>query len=97
MPLGTEVGLGLRDIVLHGDPAPPSLKGTTPNFRPMSVVDGLIKIPLGMKVGLSPGISVFDGDPATPRKKAHSPPPNFWPMSIVAKGLDRSTCHLVRR
>jgi len=30
MPLGTEVGLGLRDIVLDGDPAPPPLKGTVP-------------------------------------------------------------------
>jgi len=27
MPLGTEVGLGLRDIVLDGDPAPSPLKG----------------------------------------------------------------------
>jgi len=27
MPLGMEVGLGLRDIVLDGDPAPPPLKG----------------------------------------------------------------------
>ena len=39
MPLGTEVGLGPREIVLHGDPASPPKKGTTaPNFRPMSVV-----------------------------------------------------------
>jgi len=39
MPLGTEVGLGLRDIVLDEDAAP------LPNFRPMSVaakrLDGL--------------------------------------------------------
>jgi len=46
MPLGTEVGFGLRDIVLDGYPAPPPLKGQCPpNFRPMSVVakrlDGL--------------------------------------------------------
>ena len=27
MPLGTEVNLGLGDIVLDGDPAPPSQKG----------------------------------------------------------------------
>jgi len=27
MPLGTEVGLGLRDIVLDEDPAAPPLKG----------------------------------------------------------------------
>jgi len=38
MPLSTEVGLGLRDIVLDGDPAPTPLKGHAPNFRPMSVV-----------------------------------------------------------
>jgi len=38
MPLDTEVGLGLRDIVLDGNPIPPSLKRHSPNFRPMSVV-----------------------------------------------------------
>jgi len=32
MPLGTEVGLGLRDIVLDGDPAPAPLKGRSPQF-----------------------------------------------------------------
>jgi len=36
-------------------------------------------------------------DPATLRKKAHPHPPNFWPMSIVAKRLDGSRRHLVRR
>jgi len=38
MPLGTDLDLGLGDIVLDGDPAPSLLKGHTPNFRPMSVV-----------------------------------------------------------
>jgi len=34
MPLGTEVGLGPSDIVLDGDPAPPTQMGTAalPNF-----------------------------------------------------------------
>jgi len=32
MPLGAEVGLGLRDIVLDGDPAPRPLKGHSPQF-----------------------------------------------------------------
>jgi len=37
--LGTEEGLGLRDIVLDEDPATPPLKGhSPPNFWPMSVV-----------------------------------------------------------
>ena len=39
-PLGTEVGLDLRDIVLDGIPAPRK-RGTeapTPSFRPMTVV-----------------------------------------------------------
>jgi len=40
MPLGTEVGLGPSDIVLDGDPAPPTQRGTAilPFFRPMSVM-----------------------------------------------------------
>jgi len=38
MPLGTEVGLSLGDIVLDGYPAPPPIKGHSPNFRPMSVM-----------------------------------------------------------
>jgi len=33
-----EVGLVLRDIVLDGDPPPLTKRGTTPNFRSMSVV-----------------------------------------------------------
>jgi len=32
MPLGTEVNLSLRDIVLDGHPAPPPLKGHRPQF-----------------------------------------------------------------
>jgi len=40
MPLGMEVGLGPGDIVLDGDPAPPSRKGAQQpsTFRPMSIV-----------------------------------------------------------
>jgi len=30
MPLGMEVGLGPGDIMLDGDPAPPSQRGTAP-------------------------------------------------------------------
>ena len=40
MRLGTEVGLGPGHIVLDGDPAPPTERGTAalPTFRPMSIV-----------------------------------------------------------
>ena len=44
-------------------------------------------MPLGVEVNLVPGDFVFDGDPARPEKRAHPPPRNFWPMSIVAKRL----------
>jgi len=32
MPLGTDVGLGLGDIVLDGDPAPPWKGHSRPHF-----------------------------------------------------------------
>jgi len=40
MPYGTKERLGLRHIVLHGEPARPSPRGAQqpPCFRPMSVV-----------------------------------------------------------
>ena len=57
---------------------------------------GWTKMPLGMEVGLGPGESVFDGDPAFPQKKGIAST-QFWPMSTVAKRLNGSRCHLVRR
>ena len=48
---------------------------------------GWIKTKLGMEIGLGPGHVLLDGDPAPPPKR-HSPP-NFRPMSIVAKHLHR--------
>jgi len=42
-----------------------------------------IKMSLCTEVGLGLRDIVFDVDPATP-----APPPNFWPVSIVAKWLD---------
>jgi len=98
--LGTEVGISLGDIVLDGDPASLQQRGTTPQFSTnvrCGQTAGWTKMPLGMEVGLSTGHFVFDEDPATPRKKDTASPTNFWPMSIVAKRLDGSRCHLVRR
>jgi len=50
---------------------------------------------LRMQVGLGPGQIVLDGDPAPPPPKGGGAP-NFWPI-FVAKRLDGSRCHLVRR
>jgi len=47
-------------------------------------------MPLGTKVGVSPGDSVLDGDPAFAFSTiGWSPLPNFRPIFIVAKRLDR--------
>jgi len=42
-----------------------------------------------------PFLAVRDPAPSSPN--GHSPPPNFWPMSVVTKRLFGSRCHLVRR
>jgi len=88
IPLGTEVCLSLGDIVLDEDPAPHTLEGHNPQLSANGQTAGWTKMPLGMQLGLGQGNFVFDGDPAPPEKKAHAAPPNFWPMSIVAKRLD---------
>jgi len=54
---------------------------------------------LGVQVGLGLGHNVLDGDPGLPPPKGHSHSPNFRPisLSVVAKWLDGSRCHLVGR
>jgi len=56
---------------------------------------GWIKMSLGREVGLIPSDIVLDGDPAPFPKRGEAP--SFRPMSIVAKWLDGSRCHLVGR
>ena len=73
MPLGTEVGFGLRDIVLDGDTAPPPMKGN--NIR-CDQTAGWTKMPLDMEVGLGPGDFVLDGDPSPPQKG-----PSLWRLN----------------
>jgi len=56
---------------------------------------GWIKMPLGMAYGGRPRTWPHCcGDPAPPKE---AQPRNFQPMSVVAKQLDGSRCHLVRR
>jgi len=54
---------------------------------------GRIKMKLAVQVGLGPGHIELDGDPAPSPKGAQ--PPNFRPISVAAKWLHGSTCHLV--
>jgi len=58
MPLGTKVGLGPSDIVLHEEPAPPPKKRHSLQFSAHVYCDQTavcIRIPLGTEVGLSHG------------------------------------------
>ena len=64
MPLGTEVDLGLRDIVLDVDPATPEKRHTHPHpiFGPCLLWPrvGRIKMPLGTEVNVGPDDVVLD-------------------------------------
>jgi len=64
MSVGTEVGLGLRDIVLDGDPTTPRKKAHPPHPILVHVycgtVAGWMKTPLGAEVDLGPGHIVLD-------------------------------------
>jgi len=110
MPLGTELGLRLRDIVLDGDPTHPPVKGHSPPFS-ANVRCGQtaewIKMPLGMVVGLGPGAFVFDGDPAPPERKGTPTPTQFlahvyigqtagWMKTPLCTAVDLGP-HCVRR
>jgi len=90
MPLGTEVGFGPGDFVLDGDPAP--LKGTQPRIfgayllRPNDWIHQDISWCGGRP---RPRRHCVRWGPSSSVKRAQ-PPPNFRPMSIVAKRLDGS-------
>ena len=100
MVLGTEVGLSPGDFVLDRDPAPSQKGGWASKFS-ADVYCGqtaqLIKMALGMQVGRNPSDFVLDRDPAPFLKRGRSLLPNFRPISVVAKWLDASRRHLVRR
>ena len=76
IPLGTEVGLSLDDILLNGDPAPPRKKGTAPTQFLAHVycgqMAGWIKVPLGTEVNRGPGDIVRWSHSSS--LKRHSPP-----------------------
>jgi len=102
MSLGIKLGLGPGNFVLDRDPAPPpQMGGGALKFLAhvyWGQTAGWMKLVLGMEVGLSPIESVLDRDPVlSSSKRGQSPLPNFQPISIVAKRLHASRCHLVWR
>ena len=104
MALGIETGLGPVHIVLDGDTAPLPKKGAEPppqfSAHPYcGQTAGCIKMPLDMEVGLSQG-TLLDRDAAPfpkRRRTSGAEPPNFRPMSIVAKRLHGLGCLMVCR
>jgi len=101
MPLGTEVDLGPNHIVLDGDPAPPKQRwGFPPIFGPYLLrPNGWMDQDDSWYRGrLQPRPHCVIWGPSCYPKGARPPPSsNFWPMFVVAKWLDGSRCHLVRR
>ena len=85
MPLGTEVGLGIRNIVFDVDQLSPEKRHTHPNqflaHVCCSQMAGLMKTPLRTEVDFGPGHIVPDWVPA-PTKGAQQPP-SFRPMFVA--------------
>ena len=102
MPLGMAVGI-LPGLCVRWGPSSQSPKGGGVPAPQFSVHDhcsqtaGWIKMALGMEVGLAPGHIVLDGEPAPLPKKGGGASPNFRLISIVAKQLHASRCHMVWR
>ena len=98
MSLGMELGVGPGDFLLDGDPASPTQKwGGDPKKSAHAYCGQTAEwmmLVLGMEVGLSLGDFVLDGDPAPPSPKG-AQTPNFRPISVAAKWLHGSRCHLV--
>jgi len=76
------------DVMLDGDPALPTERGTATTHFPAHVycgqTVGSIKMALGTEVRLGPGDIVLDGDQTPPRKGVQQPS-TFRPISVVAK------------
>ena len=97
MTAGTEVGLGLRDIVLDGAQLP-LRKGARPQFS-AHVYCGQtarwIKMPLGMEVDLDAGHILSDGVPALRERDIAAPPPLFGPCLLWPRSPISATAELL--
>jgi len=100
MSLGMELGLGPGDYVLDGDPATLPKRGAEPPiFGPCLLWPNGLMDEAGTWHGGRPQprrLCVRWGPSSPPPKGGEDPLPNFRPISIVAKRLDASRCHLVR-
>jgi len=103
MPLDVEVGLSPGDFVFDWGPVPPPQKGAESPLQFSAHVycgqtAGWIRMAHGMQVGGRPQPRrLCSMGTQLPQKRAHPLPPNFWPMSVVAKRLDGRRRHLVRK
>jgi len=104
MKLGMQVDLGPGHIVSDGDPAPPLPKEVEPPiFGPyllwpncwMDLHPRPTFLPLDREVASAQATLCYLGTQLPPPKGDRAP--NFRPMSIVAKWLDGSRCHLTYR
>jgi len=99
MPLGMVVGLVPSNFVLDGNPALSPQKGAEPPIFGhvyCGQTAEWMNMALGMELDFGTSHSVLDGDQLIlPRKGDRAP--NFRLISIVAKRLDASRCHLVQR
>ena len=88
MKLGLQLGLGPGHIVLDGDPASLSQRGTATQYSAhicCGQMAGWIKMQLCMVVGLGPGDFVLHGNPA-PLPEKGAEPPIFGPFLLWPNG-----------
>jgi len=103
MPLGMDIDLGPDDIALDGDSAAPiSKRGRgaqhpAPNFGPCIVAKRLHGSRCHLIQGQASSAQAHCVARGPSSSKRGTAAPNFPPMSVVAKGLDGSRLHLLRR
>jgi len=99
MQLGVQVGIGSGHIVLDGQPGPTPKKGKAPIFGPYLLwPNGSMDQDATWLDGMpQPKRHCVRCGPSSNHPEAQLPPPKFRPMSVMAKQLDESRCHLVRR
>jgi len=92
-----KVGPNPSDIAFDGTQLLPPKKESEPPISShvyCAKTARWIKMPLGIVVGLDPSDIVLDRDPARPLQNGGRATPQFRPISIAAKRLHGSRCHL---